>query len=80
MGSTLTQPRTPKNVRAPIRAASREQPLFGKRNKVFGLTKTSLNRILHKDLSLHSYKIQMELEMGVMLHFQRLSCGCTRNF
>lgn len=82
-GSTLNQPRSgrPRTSRDPenverVRASVREQPSLStrKRSSVLNVPRTSLNRILHKDLRLHPYKIQivqalMPQDPGTRLQF-----------
>ena len=43
-----------------------------KRSSILNMLRTSLNRILHKDLHLHSYKIPMVQELKAQDHAHRL--------
>lgn len=80
-GSTLNEPhsgrtrttREPVNVER-VRESIREQPRLStrKRASVLNLPRTSLNRILHKDLHLHPYKIQIVQALKPSDHAQRL--------
>lgn len=42
-----------------------------RRSQQLGISKTSLHRILHKDLSLHAYKVQLTQELKPADHAQR---------
>lgn len=80
-GSTLNQPRSgrPRTSREPVniervRASVREQPGLStrKRSSVLNVSRTSLNRILHKDLHLHPYKIQIVQQLRPSDYTKRL--------
>ena len=80
-GSTMNQPRSgrPRTSRDPenverVRASIRENHGLStrKRSNALGLPRTSLIRILHNDLHLHPYKIQMVQELKPQDHAHRL--------
>ena len=64
--------RTPENI-ASVSASVREDPKTSttRRSQELGISRRSLGRILHKDLNLHAYKIQLCQQLKSIDHFSR---------
>ena len=68
----------PKSVRTPEKIAAVKQSVKDdpkqsttRRSLELGISRTSLHRILHKDLNLHAYKIQLTQQLKPIDHFSR---------
>lgn len=64
--------RTPENIGA-VSASVRNDPKTSttRRSQELGISRRSLGRILHKDLNLHAYKIQLCQQLKPIDHFSR---------
>ncbi|CAH1985567.1 unnamed protein product [Acanthoscelides obtectus] len=64
--------RTPENI-AVVKESVRDDPKQSttRRSQELGISRTSLLRILHKDLNVHAYKIQLTQELRRADHFSR---------